>query len=180
MFTLTVYQRYISDILEETGALRAGQVRRLLQKLDEKTDPAYAGRLIVQLRTINRAFLKTEDVITPPRLRDKDVDTEMLLAVNVMLDLLEGAPLAVSAGKPPFKLRFVIERGDEVMPFGVAAAEPGGETELCYRLGGADNGTTVVFLLTDLRQSEKIHTGLPHFFAVHDGEKLRYFKGGDP
>ena len=179
MFTLTHDQRYIADILEETRALRTEQVYKLLWLLDEGKDGVYAQRVLKQLHTVNYIYWVSDNTVTLPHLRNMEIDADMLSAVDVMLNLLESPPVALSSGKQPFKLSFLMERDGDVLTFGVAVAVPGEEEKLSFSLSNLGGDFIVIFLLSDLRQSELLKTSLEHYFAIPDDDRLRYFKGSN-
>ena len=177
MFALTNDQKYIADILDETGYMRIDQAHRLLRLTDPEKDNAYAKRILSQLQTINRACWLNDETVSLLNLRAGGIDDKMLSAVDIMLDLLSEPPLAVSSKKPPFKLSFLARREDDILAYAVGAITPGGEREFNFYLKDMEDDIVIVFLLSDVGKSKLISTSLTHFFAVYDDEKLRYYKG---
>lgn len=177
MLPLTHDQAYIAEILEETKCLTVNQVHRLLQLLDAGKDKAYAGRILSQLRNISRLCWIDDSAVTLPNLREKPVDSDMLLTIDIMLDLLEAPPMLLSASSPPFKLRFFAEQNENPVPFGVVFVPHGKETFCCEQLTSHSEDISVVFLLSNFKQSKSIRTKHTHYFAVYDNKKLRYFRG---
>ena len=177
-FKLTHDQKCIADVLEITGFLKIAQAHKLLEMRSAEKDFAYAKKVLSQLQHINRALWCADEIVTLPHLRKKDIDFDMLSAVDIMLELLEVPALAISTDKPPFKLSFLAERGEDIVPFAVAVVAPGTETELNHHLSFAGRELTAIFLLSDISQRELLTSSLTHFFAIRDGERLCYFKGG--
>jgi hypothetical protein len=177
VLSLTNDQKYIADILEETKYLRVDQAHRLLKMADSEKDSNYAKRLLSQLQNLNRAYWIADDTVSLLHLRKAPVDSEMLLAVDVMLDMLDAPPIALSGAKAPFKLSFLAGREEDIITYGVAAVLSGTELELNFQLKAVDDDITIIFLLSDMMQGNSIRTKHTHYFAVFDGNKLRYFKG---
>lgn len=182
MPAMNMQQRLINSILEETGVISVKQVHKLLSKAGngrEMTEE-HAGRVIKQLRCMNKACWINDDVATRPQLRQKNLDCDMLAALDVMVDLLDTSPLAVSAKKMPFKLSFLIEQEEDILPFGICTVEQGKESTFNFKLSDRKDisTTTVIFLISDIQQKELLHTDLKHYFALTDNGRMRYFKSG--
>ena len=176
MFALTNDQKYIADILDETGYMRIDQAHRLLRLTDAEKDNAYAKRILSQLQTINRACWLNDETVSLLNLRAGGIDDKMLSAVDIMLDLLSEPPLAVSSKKPPFKLSFLARREDDILAYDVTSLTPGCEKEMDFHLKSVTDDI-IIFLLSDVEQSKLIRTSVTHFFAIYDSGKLRYYKG---
>lgn len=179
MFTVTQEQEYILSILHKTKVMRKEQAVKLLRIADFKRNAEYTTRCLEQLRHIRKIKWVSSDVFTLPILYMEPIDEEMLSAVDIMLDLTDSKILALSASKPPYKLCFVNGSEDSFGSYAVIVVPHGSETMITASLYGAEsNNRTVIFLLSDSSQKERIKTALPHFFAIHDSGKYRYFKGG--
>lgn len=179
MFTVSREQEYILSILHKTKFMRKVHAIKLLSMTDIKRNVDYTVRCLEQLRHIRKIKWVTSDVFTLPILYMEPVDEEMLSAVDIMLDMTDSKILALSASKPPYKLCFVNGSEDNFGSYAVIVVPHGSEAMITASLYGAESDTrTVIFLLSGSSQKERIKTALPHFFAIHDSGKYRYFKGG--
>jgi hypothetical protein len=191
---MTRDQQKLFDVIRHTGYLTAIHARRLLDKsvpvgstgpVERAVHSGYPLRVLGQLQYLQKIRLNRGDVACLPHLVDSPVDHDMLSAIDVMLDLSGNAPVAVSSRKPPFKLCFLSQCGDRLGSYGIVAAPSGDERRVClmldeYAKDGAGNdldSRTVVFVLRDPGLREAFNTSLPHYFAVFDAGKYRYFKG---
>lgn len=178
MFTVTPDQGYILSILNATKVMRNGQAARLIGKLYGGDMEKYTQGCLAQLRHIRKLTWKTQDVFTLPLLFHAPVDEDMLSAADVMLDLTNKRVLSVSAGPAPYKLRFLSEQGEGVKGFAVITVKPGSEREITDLLYGAPDSHIAIFLLEEYAQKDSIKTTLPHYFAVLDCGRRRYFGRG--
>lgn len=177
---LTENQAYLLSVLEETQCLSRRQAFALLRlrepwKTLEQTDTA-----LRQLRHINQTVYLADDVVALAACLGQPPDSAMLEAVDVMLDLAGTEILSFSVHKPPFKLCFLTSLpGGGAGSFALLPVESGREAERLQAVqGAAHDQFTVVFLLEDWSQHEKLQAAFPHYFALRDGGKRRYFKGG--
>ena len=179
MFVTTPEQGYILSILQETKFMRKDQVFKLLNSVDSRITAGYTDRCLGQMRHIRKITWRTDDVICLPDLYKEPKDDEMLAAIDIMLDLTDFKILVVSAGPAPYKLCFLTEQSASLGSYAVIIVAPGSEEMITASLHGADpESRTIIFLLPEILQKNNIETALPHFFAVYDGGKYRYFKGG--
>ena len=181
MFTTTPDQEYILSILSKTRFMRVNQACKLLKLIDEAKVEIYAVSLLKQLKHMEKIAWKSEKVFALPSLYRDSVDEEMLAAIDIMIDLTDSKILSLSANNPPYKLCFLTEQGDNVGNYAIISVAPGSEMTVTATLSAAATDTrTVIFLLSDISQKNKIKTTLPHFFALYDANRYRYFKGGEP
>ncbi|MDR1065716.1 MAG: DUF5697 family protein, partial [Oscillospiraceae bacterium] len=161
-----------------TGYLAERQAGVLLGERAE----GHPARVLNQLRHLGKVRLAGDrldgdGIAVLPRLADKSVDSDMLAAVDVMLDISNGAPAAIASDRPPYKLCFLAERGDRLSSYGVVAAAPCEELRVNFLLDSDKTERTVIFITRDAAQTERFTTALPHYFAVRDGGRFRYFRG---
>jgi len=175
MFTTTPDQKYLLSVLDATKTMRRDQAARLLAKLRGEHDEAYAARCLWQLRHIRKIAWKTGGVFSTPMLSNEPTDGDMLSAIDVMLDLTDRRVLSASQGPAPYKLRFLSERGNGLGQFAVVVFNAGAERSVAAALPTAPDGHAVIFLLPDLSHKARVKTSLPHYFAIRDGSRLRYF-----
>ena len=179
MFTVTPDQEYILAILRKTRFMRTDQACRLLRCLNKHKTEEYVIRSLHQLRHMQKIIWKTEEIFAMPSLYEKPADEKMLAALDIMTDLTEYKVTVQSANNSPYKLCFFTEQQDSFGCYAVVIVTPGSEARISAVLYGTDTVRTIIFLLSDLSQKEGIKTNLPHFFAIEDNGKYRYFKGGD-
>jgi|GEM_PF-6730010 len=169
-------QMYILRVLEKTRLLTVSQAFRLLNAANGRATEPYASRVFHQLRYMQKVRFETEDIVTPANIRGGDIDRDMLGAVDVMLDISDSAPLEIGGEATPFKLRFLTDDGDRVGNYGIITVPPGGEVRVNFQIEEVStNANTIIFLLADNTQRTLIKTTQPHYFAVRDGDKYRYY-----
>jgi hypothetical protein len=181
MFTVTPEQEYILSILNVTRIMRRDQAFHLLAKLNkwntEVYTQTYTLRCLWQLKHIRRLAWKTDDVFTLPLLFHEPIDEEMLSAIDIMLDLTKEKILSVSVGPAPYKLSFSSEKGKDLKAFAIVTVKPGSEKISTILLNSdSSDGRIIIFLLSSLSQRDSVKTSLPHYFAILDGGRYRYFK----
>jgi hypothetical protein len=178
-FMTTPDQDYILTILKETKSMRKSQALALLNKLDIENDALYLARLLEQLRHMRKITWLTGGLFTLKPLWSVPADAEMLSAIDIMLDLTDIRVQTVTARTAPYKLCFLSEQKDGIGNYAVCVLHPGTEAAISAMLHSSGyKERTVVFLLSALSQAEKIKTPLPHFFAIFDGGRYKYFSGG--
>lgn len=178
---LTRDQQYLMSILKETRCLTRRQALRLLRARTPQKEEAQVDAALRQLRYLGRIRPLDERVIALAEDGGRAADRGMLEAVDVMLDLCGRGLEDLSARRPPFKLVFLTTLDDgTISVFAVLPVEPGREGEAVTRLEvvPAEPHQSVIFLLSDLSQRALISVQRPHYFAVRDNGRLRYFKGG--
>ena len=99
-------------------------------------------------------------------------------AIDVMLDLTDRRVVSVEGGRSLYKLRFLSEHENKLGRFAVIALHGRSAKKVNESLSGIPAGHTVVFLLHDALQKDRIKTSLPHCFAIRDGGRYRYFGKG--
>ena len=178
-FITTPEQDYILSILKVVKVLRKSQAVRLLKKLDGSKNEQCWERCFGQLGHIRKIAWLSDDLFTMPLLQRNAVDEDMLQAVDVMLDLTDIRVQSLSSSKPPYNLCFLAEQKKDFGSYAIIIARPGTEAVITASLNNSgQDGRTVVFILSDPSQTQGIKTSLPHFFAISDGSKYRYFSGG--
>ena len=178
MFTVTPDQKYILSVLDATKIMRKSQVVKLLSKLGAGYTEDYALRCLLQLKYIRKVAWKTDDVLAVPMMFNEPIDEDMLSAIDVMLDLTDKQILSVAAGPEPYKLRFLSAGDEGAKGFAVIAFNTGTASKIKTSIPDAPDGHTIIFLLSHMHQSDRVKTTLPHYYAVRDGGKYRYFRKG--
>jgi hypothetical protein len=94
-----------------------------------------------------------------------------------MLDISGGKISAVKRGEPPCKLCFLVETENGVGSYAVIPVPRGHETEVRFALGGTrTEKRMLVLLLENACQRENFNIEHPHFFALREESKTRYFE----
>lgn len=180
MFTTTPEQDYLLSILQKTKVMRKDQAAKLLSGFDTKRDAGYTSRCLAQLQHIRKikwSRQRPDDVFTLPLLYQESIDEDMLSAIDIMADLSDSKIIALSTTQP-YKLYFYIAQENSFWSYAVITVQPGSEALVSTSLIGVETeNRTLIFLLSNLEQKDNIRTSLPHFFAVNDGGKYRYFYG---
>jgi len=175
-FTTTPEQDYILAILKATGIMRKTQAVKLLDKLGGCKGESHWERCFRQLGHIRKIAWVSDGLFTLPLLRRAPVDGDMLRAIDIMADLTDARVRAVTASTPPYKLCFLAEQRKGFGSYSIAIARPGAEALLTAAMQNhAQDGRTVVFLLSSPSQAGLVKTPLPHFFAVPEGGGYRYY-----
>ena len=169
-------QMNILRVLEKTRLLTVAQALRIVKAANERATEPYSLRALRQLRYMQKIRFESEDIIALPDIVQRDAATDMLAAVDVMLDISDGAPLDVGGESVPFALRFLTDDGERVGSYGIIIVPENGEARVNFQLEEVKtNAHTIIFLLADHIQRTLIKTTQPHYFAVRDGDKHRYY-----
>jgi len=163
-------------VLEKTRMLTVAQVFRILRASDERVIEPHVIRLLRQLRYMQKLRFKTEDLVTLPSIIQQDRDPSILAVTDIMLDISKGTPLDIGCESPPFALRFLTDDGDRVGNYGIIIVKPGSETMINFQVEEVSN-RTIIYLVDNIEQRAQIKTKQPHYFAVNDGDKYRYYAG---
>lgn len=174
---VTPEQEVLLESLGKAGCLTLDQAVKIMRSRTPRMAASLGKRLVDQLAHINKVRLLPDGIITTYLFGRRDDD--MLAAVEVMLDVCRGLPKVWAGRRPPFILTFLT--GEKLKQFGVVRVIEGMEVGIGVAVEGASTGRRlhVIFILSTLGQKELVSTSLPHYFVWHDGERYRYYKGGD-
>ena len=181
-FITTPEQDYLLSVLKATKVMMKAQAFRLISKLNIGRNGQYVDRCLAQLGHIRKIAWYSDDLFTLPMLQRLPVDDDMLPAIDVMLDLTETKLEVISALTSPCKLSFLTKQKDNYGNYVVTVVHPGFETVAVESLLSlAPEGRTVVFIISNPAQIQKIKTALPHYYALIDAEGtgFRYFSGNN-
>lgn len=177
---LTNDQRYLLSILRETGYMRRTQILPLMRLYNPAKAEPHCEAILRHLRYAGELIPVGEDLVCLAELRERGPDEEMLRAVDILLALATGPPLQIAGRKPPYKLCFLLERGDgRIDPFGVMPVEPGREQLACILLAQQPQDMTALLDLSSLEQHRLLQIHQRHYFVVWQDGRPRFFKGGD-
>ena len=172
---LSVQQKYILEVLRKLGFIRRRQlavlVRRRFRRTDQEISDAFLNAMLRQLRVGTSGIFLDDDLVflSPPR-----PDSLRLEAIDVMLELAEGAPedFTVRVERPAI-LRF--SWGDNLRLFTVA--------ELSAPIRPALEilawQTRVVWISADGAAPEDLTLPPKHFFAARQADGSHRFYGSN-
>ena len=176
MYIIDEGQARILRILEKTRVLTVEQAYRITKAVIKKASNASTLRSPRQLRYVQKLRFLSDDVVALSSSESISIDHDMLAAIDVMLDISDCTPLDVGGESAPFKLRFLTDDGERIGNYGVILVPIGHEDIVNFQLEEVNtSGQKLIFLLSDLAQRDKIKTSQPHYFAVKDGDKYRYY-----
>lgn len=176
---LTEDQRYFLTILRETGFVRPDQVLPLLRINEPGKEPDHAGALLRRLRYLGLLSRSSEGMVCLPELWDSAPDRERLFALDILLALAPAKLLQVSA-QPPYKLCFLLERADgQVDYFAVMPVPLGHEGRVCQLLQAEPRDYVFLLPLERMEQHRQITLARSHYFVLEQGERLKFYKGGE-
>jgi hypothetical protein len=177
MFLLTPHCRLVLGVLEKTGLLSRAQAERLLSAAGAKGGEAYAERILSRLAHMQKLLPAGDGIVRLPRLTDTPPDADMLFAIDVMLDVSGGKPLALKPGAPPQKLCFLVEAEKGVGSYAICVVHPGREAEANFAFGEQSEKRVLILLLENEAQKAKLKIPGACFFALPGNGKIRYFAG---
>jgi hypothetical protein len=177
MFLLTPHCGLILGVLEKTGCLSRVQAERLLSAAGAKGGEAYAERVLSRLAHMQKLRPAGDDIVRLPHLTDAPPDTDMLFAIDVMLDVSGGKPLALKLEAPPYKLCFLVETEKGVGSYAISVVPRGREAEVNFAFCGQSEKRVRILLLENEAQRKKLGIPGAHFFALRENERIRYFAG---
>lgn len=176
---LTEDQRYFLSILRETGFIRLDQVLPLLRINEPQKEIIHAGALLRRLRYMGLLARSGDGCICLPDLLRDSPDSEILLSLDVLLALRPERLLQVSA-RQPYKLCFLLQRSDGWIDyFAVMPVQPGHEGRISQLLQAEQKNYVFLLPLENMEQHRQITLSRSHFFVLRQGERLRFYKGGE-
>lgn len=181
MFKFTPDQDYILDVLKKTKFMRTEQAFRLLKAVDGRKNEQYAEGMLRQLKHMQKIIWHDDSntIFSLPNQYGKPVDEEMLSAIDIMTELNDVKIVSVSSNNPLYKLSFITGQEDSLSDYAVIFVSHGSEAAVSAALNDMNPGSrTVILLLSDFGQKDSITAVVPHYFAVYDNGKYRYFEGG--
>jgi hypothetical protein len=175
---LTEPQKTAVSLLRSYRCLRVNQLEQLLLMAHGKED-THADRQVARLPLIcSHLFCKpAQDLIA---VREAAPDSEMLAAMDVMLEFRNDGLEDYRPGRPPSKLVFFKNNPKgELRAYYVTPVPIGAESRVARDMLDAYNGTgnAVIFILKDLRQSDMINFPYEHYYAVNNAGKYAFYKG---
>ncbi len=176
---LTHDQRFFTAILRETGAMRQSQVLTLMRLYDPGKGQVHCDAMLRHLRYAGELVLTGDGMVCLPELRDRAVDREMLLALDILLALAKSPPLQITSRREPYKLCFLLEReSGRIDAFAVLPVAPGREQVLSILLAQQSQDVTILLAVSSLEQHKLLSIHQKHYFVLEQGGQLRFFKGG--
>ena len=135
--------------------------------------------MLRRLRYLGRLTLSAGELVCLPELRDTPPDWEMLLALDILLALHPGRLLRVSL-QPPYRLCFLTQRADGWIDyFAVMPVPVGHEGRISQLLQAEPKNYVFLLPLEEVSQHQQITLARSHYFILRQGERLRFYKGGE-
>jgi hypothetical protein len=139
----------------------------------------HAGALLRRLRYMGLLARSGDGCICLPDLLRDRPDSEILLSLDVLLALRPERLLQVSA-RQPYKLCFLLQRSDGWIDyFAVMPVQPGHEGRISQLLQAEQKNYVFLLPLENMEQHRQITLSRSHFFVLRQGERLRFYKGGE-
>ena len=168
---LTKQQVDLLALLKEFKCLKRSQVSAFLQH-KHNSEPRHVEAILRQLRTLGHIAL-TDDYVSLPK---RTPDSKVLMAFDIMLDVSKGFPDFVCLGNEPYSLMFSmfggIMKADstknlvKIKDFGIVFAESFLEGVVCRQVNADKRDVTVLFVLEDSQQIDRIEITKKHFFVL--------------
>jgi len=176
IYLMTNVQEYLLSVLEQTICMKTNQAGRLINIAGLQKSGPHINSILRQLRYLGKIIFFGNDIISLPY--HGYYDSEMLAAIDIMLDMTEKNILAVNTNQP-FKLCFLTELENGIGNFAILPVPAGMEKGLAALVAETNaEKKTVIFLLADIRQKALLNLKTPHYFAIRDeAGEFRYFKG---
>lgn len=168
-------QNFFMTILRETGFVRMDQVLPLLRMREPWKEPHQAEAMLRRLRYLGLLVPVGSSLIALPELRELAADREMLLALDTLLALEPERLLQISAC-PPYKLRFLIQRGKRLDFFAVVPVPDGQEARVCQLLQAEPRKDTFLLLLDSPEQHARIILDRSYFLVLRQDGRLKFCK----
>lgn len=160
--------------------MRRDQVLPVMRLYDPSKADRHCEAILRYLRYAGELVPAEDGMVFLTEFRGKDTDWEMLCALDILLSLASGPPLQLSSRVSPFKLCFLLEREDgRIDAFAVLPVEPGRESMVSLLLAQQASDMTILLFLSDLGQHQLLQIRQRHYFVIRQGERLRFFKGGE-
>lgn len=169
---LSVQQKFILDVLRKLGCVRQDQLHTLVQGKfpDQKVSETRMEAMLRQLRYGLGDFRLDGGFVYLAR---GQPDVAQLEAIDVMLELSEGAPqnFTVKADSPRL-LRFTLG-GDKLRMFSVAMLSHVSEPQQLQR----ERSERIVWISDNGKPPEGLSLTPKHFFAARQADGSHYFYG---
>lgn len=176
---LTEDQRYFMSILQEAGFIRPDQVLPLLRLHEPQKTSAHAEALLRRLRYLGLLARAGEGLICLPELWGGPPDREKLLSLDILLALAPERLLQVSV-QPPYPLCFLLQRaGGRMDYFAVMPVRAGQEARISQLLQAEPKNYIFLLPLENGAQYRNVVLTRRHFFILRQGERLRFYQGGE-
>jgi len=115
--------------------MKTAQVARLISLAASKKNGAYINSCLRQLRYLGKIIFLEGDVVSLPYY--DGYDSEMLSAIDIMLDLTEKNILTLDTDKP-FKLSFVTEFEEDICSYAIMPVPAGMEKRLAAEVAATN------------------------------------------
>ena len=163
-------QKDLLEMVRQYGAVRTDQARQLLRQ-------KYTGLnfdTIVHQMECGALIRKEKDIL---REQSKVVNTDVLLAIDIML-LMEPKHIeSVQKGSEPFALTFFRQRQEKLWRYDVCIVTPGREPVICAALENISHKyRMIVFVLGSPEQQTRLVAPCEHCFAWKKDGTYKFYK----
>lgn len=173
---LSVQQKYILEVLRKLGCVKQDQLHALVRGQFQRPDFEISeARMTAMLRQLRSGLGDFHVDGNFAYLARDQPDTARLEAINVMLELSEGAPQDFTAKvDSPRLLRFALG-GDKLKPFSVAKLSHVSEPQQLQR----ERSERVVWISDSGTPPEGLTLPPKHFFAARQMDGSHCFYGSN-
>lgn len=185
---LTIQQADILSLLADFNCLRSSHIKNYIAAKHNSSHEQMAA-MLNQLKIMGRIMMSDGYVMLPGR----KINTNLISAFDVMMDLTNGDVILFFPGRNPITLMFSVvaecsgsqssfpcESDNVITPinnFGVVSVEPYCESSICGRLRSIDRDMTLIFILCDIEQQKMIKVENKSYFAIQgESGKYKFFK----
>lgn len=175
---LTPAQKSMFWLLKTYRCLREDQIFKLME-LEYKDKNIYFDRQLHVMLEL-RPYMFCKPLENHIAMAMAEPDTDLLAAIDVMLEFKEHGLEAYRLSRPPFKLVFFKSyNGGKLRAYYVTAVHNGAEFLIPQNAHGAfkGNDNAVFFVLDDMSQKDNIKFPFAHFFATVKDSKIKFSKG---
>lgn len=163
-------QKDLLDILRQYGAVREDQAEKLLRR---RYAELHFEPIVYQM--ISGGLIRKENDFLFER--GGSIQTDIILAIDIML-LLEPKTIEhMQKGAYPFTLTFFKQRQDKLWRYDICIAVPGKEALLCAALEQIGHKyRMIVIVLESSEQQNKFVVPCEHCFAWKENGKYKFYK----
>lgn len=166
---LTKTQRKILETVKEYGGMTADMLESLCPG-------AYAFDVALHQLEVNRRLIKTGEYLCDDTGIICDRNTET--AFDIMLAVCAEPPEVYCRGRPPFSLTFFKEKEEKLCRYDICVVTDGREQVINAMLAGSGGKYgTVIFVLEEMQQAERLTVPPDCRFAVKENIKYTFYGG---
>ena len=163
-------QKDLLEILQQYGAVREDQAEKLLR---QRYAELHFEPIVYQM--ISGGLIRKENGFLFDQ--DGSIQTDLILAIDIML-LLESKTIEhMQKGAYPFTLTFFKQRQDKLWRYDICIAFPGKEALLCAALEQIGHKyRMIVIVLESPEQQNRFVIPCEHCFVWKENGKYKFYK----